>query len=85
MMDLLVRINDGYGLGQDLWVRQNPQIIADDNMLRAQGIEAVLVARELFGMSPVHHTADDIQENVSLPYTIEATQLVLLAIAALVQ
>ncbi|HEV2072264.1 MAG TPA: M28 family peptidase [Thermomicrobiales bacterium] len=85
MMDLLVRINDGYGLGQELWVRQNPEIIADDNMLRAQGIEAVLVARELFGMSPVHHTADDIKENVSIPYTIEATQLVLLAIAALVQ
>jgi hypothetical protein len=45
----------------------------------------VLVARELYGTSPYHHTGDDVSENVSLPNTVSVTQLVLLATAALVQ
>jgi hypothetical protein len=85
MMDLLVRINDGYGLGQEILVRQNPAIVADDNMLRNEGIEAVMVARELFGESSIHHTSNDVIENVSIPLTVRTAQLVLLAIAALVQ
>jgi aminopeptidase YwaD len=85
MMDLLVRVNDGYGLGQEILVRQNPAIVADDNMLRNEGIEAVMVARELFGESSIHHTSDDVIENVSIPLTVRTAQLVLLAIAALVQ
>lgn len=85
MMDLLVRINDAYGLGQDILVRQNPAIVADDTMLRNEGLEAVMITREVFGMSSVHHTEDDVLENVSIPYTVRIAQLVLLALAALVQ
>ena len=85
MMDLLVRVNEGYGLGQDIWVRQNPAIVADDTMLRREGIESVMIARELFGQSAVHHTSNDVIENVSMPLTTQAAQLVLLALGALVQ
>ena len=85
MTDLLIRVNDGYGLGQDIWARQNPAIVADDNMLRNQNIEAVLVARLMAGDYSVHHSPDDTIDNLSMPHTISATQLVLLALAALVQ
>lgn len=85
MEDLIVRINDSYGLGQEMLVRQNPAIVADDNKLRDQGLEAVMVARELYGWSPLHHTPDDLIENVSIPNTVSATTLILLSIATLVQ
>lgn len=85
MEDLIVRINDSYGLGQEMLVRQNSAIVADDNKLRDQGLEAVMVARELYGWSPLHHTPDDLIENVSIPNTVSATTLILLSIATLVQ
>ncbi len=54
-------------------------------MLRNQNIEAVLVARLMAGDYSVHHSPDDTIDNLSMPHTISATQLVLLALAALVQ
>jgi hypothetical protein len=84
MMALMIRINEAYGLGQDIQARINPQIVADDNRLREQGFESILVARELFGTSPYHHTSGDTLENMSVPNTASATQLVLLTIASLV-
>jgi hypothetical protein len=84
MMALMIRINEAYGLGQDIQARVNPQIVADDNRLREQGFESILVARELFGTSPYHHTSGDTLENMSVPNTTSATQLVLLTIASLV-
>jgi hypothetical protein len=85
MTELIIEINGGYGLGQDLATRQNPNIVADDNKVREQGIAAVMVARELYGMSPLHHTPDDLIEAVSFDNTQTTTQLVLLAMATLVQ
>ena len=85
MTELIVDINNGYGLGQELATRQNPNIVADDNKVREQGIEAVMVARELYGMSPLHHTRNDLVEAVSLDNTQTTTQLILLAMATLVQ
>lgn len=85
MTDLMIRMNEGYGLGQDIWARQNPAIVADDNMLRDRGIEAVLVARLMAGDYTVHHTGADILDVLSMDNTITATQLVLLCIAAVVQ
>lgn len=85
MQELMVEVNSAYGLGQELATRQNPRIVADDNKVRDQGIEAVLVARELYGMSPVHHTPDDLIEAVSIENTMSATQLILLSVASLVQ
>lgn len=85
MTDLLIRINDGYGLGQEIWARQNGAIVADDNMLRNQGIEAVLVARVMADDYTVHHTAADTVGNFSMDNAVTATMLVLLSIAALCQ
>ncbi len=83
MADLMQRVNDAYGLGQQLEILQDPDIVADDTRLRANGLESVLVARELFGWSPVHHTADDVVERVSVEKTIGAANLVLLSVASL--
>jgi len=85
MTDLMIRINSGYGLGQDIQVYQSDKIIADDSMLRNQGIEAVLVARLLAGDYTVHHSSADTIDNMSFDNTVTATQLVLLSIGALVQ
>lgn len=85
MSDLLVRVNNEYGLGQDLWVYQSESIVADDNMLRNQGIEAVLVARLLADEYGVHHSTHDTMETASVPLTIDATLLVLLALGSVVQ
>lgn len=85
MSDLMARINDGYGLGQDLWIRQNPAIVADDNMLRDRGIEAVLVARLMAGDYTVHHSPDDTIDNMSMDLAVTATQIVLLSLAAIQQ
>jgi hypothetical protein len=84
MMALMIRINDAYGLGQDIQARQNPGIVADDNRLREYGFESILVARELFGESPYHHTSQDVIDNMSIENTATATQLMLLTIASLV-
>lgn len=85
MQELMAQINEGYGLGQELLVRQNPAIVADDNKLRDQGLPAVLVSRELYGWSTIHHTPDDLIDYVSIPNTASATTLVLLSLATLVR
>jgi Zn-dependent M28 family amino/carboxypeptidase len=82
--DLLSAVNDQYGLGQDLWPKVNPAIVADDNFLRDRGFPTVLVARELFGWSTLHHTIDDTIETVDLDNVKMATALVLGAVANLV-
>lgn len=85
MMDLMKRVNDAYGLGNAVWPNQNPKINADDNYVRAQGIEAIMIARELYGQSPYHHTPNDIIDHVSIDQVSETTAVVLLSIASLVQ
>jgi len=85
MQELMVEINESYGLGQEMLVRQNPAIVADDNKLRDQGLPAVLVSRELYGWSTIHHTPDDLINYVSIPNTASATTLVLLSLATLVR
>lgn len=85
MEDLIVRVNDGYDLGLPLAVFQEPEIVADDTRLRDQGVESVLVARELYGWSPIHHTENDLYANVSLQHVEDATELILLTVASLLQ
>ncbi|MGI8643868.1 MAG: M28 family peptidase, partial [Thermomicrobiales bacterium] len=82
--EILVDVNDRFGLGQALLVRQNPVIVADDNFLRDAGVPTILVARELFGWSSVLHTPDDTMATVDMSNVRGATQLVLLGVAALV-
>ncbi len=83
LQDLLVEMNDTYGLGQSLLVRQNPIIVADDNFLRDRGFHTVLVARELYGWTDWHHTIADTIEMVDLSNVQGATTLVLLGVASL--
>ncbi|HWV34784.1 MAG TPA: hypothetical protein VNZ55_04075, partial [Thermomicrobiales bacterium] len=81
----MLRINDAYGFGEEISALQTDAIVADDNYVRAQGLESIMIARELFGESPYHHTANDLFENVSVPHVVTTTEIVLLAMAALVQ
>jgi hypothetical protein len=83
LQDLLVAIRDAFGLDEELVVRQNPNIVADDNILRDAGIPTVLIARALFGENPVHHTEGDVFSGVDLPSVKSAAELVLLTIGEL--
>jgi hypothetical protein len=85
MQDLLIEMNNAYGLGQEVMSRQNPGIVADDNMVREQGIEAVMIARELYGWSPYHHSSSDVMDFVSIDNVVSMTYVVLLSVASLVQ
>jgi aminopeptidase YwaD len=73
MQDILISTNSAYGLGQHIESRQNPQIVADDNMVRNEGIDAVMIAREVYGWSPLHHTGKDVAENVSIDNVLSMT------------
>lgn len=83
MEELIQRVDDAYGLADTLVMHQSDEIVADDTRLRSEGIESVLVARELYGWSPVHHTADDVLESMSIPHTEQAAVLILLTTASL--
>ncbi|HYH13364.1 MAG TPA: M20/M25/M40 family metallo-hydrolase, partial [Thermomicrobiales bacterium] len=83
MEDLITRVNDAYGLGERIEILQSEEIVADDSRLRDQGLESVLIARELYGWSPVHHSDRDLIGEVSIPHTQSAATLVLLSVASL--
>jgi hypothetical protein len=83
LLDTLVAVNDDGGLGQQLVVRQNPAIVADDTVLREWGIPAILITRAVVGENPVHHTSRDTLANLDLHGVEEATRLTLLALAQL--
>lgn len=85
MSDLFAQLNDAYGLNQAINAQSNEAIVADDNRLRASGIDSMMIARELYGQSPYHHTAKDRMETVSLDGVVSCTQLTLLALASLAQ
>lgn len=83
LQDLLSDVNDAYGLGQVFQHLQNDEIVADDNMVRGEGIDAVMIARELYGWTPFHHTAGDTLANVSIASVENMTYLTMLAIVEL--
>lgn len=84
LRDLLVRVNDVYGLGQDFLLPPNAkEVIADDTVMRDWGFPTVLLARELFGWNAIHHSPQDVIENVDLYNVRMATELVLIGTATL--
>ena len=85
MAELFRGINETYGLGQVINVQTNEEIVADDTRLRENGIDAIMIARELYGQSPTHHTSDDVLETVWIDGVVSCTQLTLLSVASLVQ
>ncbi|HEV2073682.1 MAG TPA: M28 family metallopeptidase [Thermomicrobiales bacterium] len=85
MKNLLIETNDAYGLGQIIQSEESTEIVADDNMVRDQGIDAVMIARELYGWTPIHHSVDDVAGKVSIDNVQSMTYLVLLSLVQLVQ
>lgn len=85
MIDLYKRLNEAYGLNQTINAMTNDAIVADDNRLRDQGIDAIMIGRELYGQSPYHHTSGDTIETVSIPSVAKAGALTLLCLATLAQ
>lgn len=71
-------VNERYGLGQVIQHLQDDVIVADDNMVRDEGIPAVMIARELYGWTPFHHTPEDTMANVSIDSVTTMTYLTLL-------
>ena len=77
-------INNRYGLGEDLQHRQTDAIVADDNFVRAEGIPAVMIAREVYGGPHLHHTSEDVPSTMSPGAVVDTTYIVMLAVWELV-
>ena len=80
MQQLMTQINDEYGLMETFDHHQSDAIVADDNFVRAEGIPAVMVARELYGLNEFHHTLGDVEANVSIGGIVDTTNLILLCV-----
>jgi hypothetical protein len=85
MVELYKRLNEAYGLNQTINAMNNEAIRADDNRLRDEGIDSIMIGRELYGQSPYHHTPGDVIDTVSVPSVARAGALTLLCLASLAQ
>ena len=81
----LSTINSTYGMQETIEHFQREGIVADDNYVRQEGIPSILVARELFGASEVHHTVKDIPTNVSIGGIVDTCNIMLVAMWDLVK
>lgn len=80
MQQHLSTINNTYDLRETLDHKQTDAIVADDNFVRAEGVPAIMVARELFGSNEFHHTVRDTPANVSMGGVVDTVYIILLAI-----
>ena len=80
LLTLLDEVNAEFEIGDELLLRQNELIVADDNTLRTAGIPAVLITRAVLGDSEVHHTADDVIDNMDVPSVGRVATLILLGL-----
>ncbi len=85
MTDLYIRLNEAYGLNQTINAMTNDAIVADDNRLRENGIDSIMIGRELYGQSPFHHTTGDTPDTLSMLGVQRCTQLTLISLAYLAQ
>lgn len=85
MQQHLSRINEEYGLQEIFNHHQSDAIVADDTFVRAEGIPSVMLARELYGQTKIHHSVDDVIENVSIGGIVDMTNLVMVSVWDLVQ
>ena len=76
----LTNINNAYDLRESLEHYQSEDIVADDNFVRAEGVPSIMVARELYGTTEFHHTANDTLANVSIGGVVDTTYIILLAV-----
>lgn len=84
LQDIVVRVNGIYGgLEIDLWPRQNPLIVADDEMLSQAGIPTILVAAAMYG-DPLINQSNDTLAQVDVFRVQRVAQLVVLSLGELV-
>lgn len=79
MQQHLTRINNDYGLNESLQHNQSDKIVADDSFVRAEGVPAIMIARELYGLNDIHHTVNDTVANVSMGGIVDTTYIIMLA------
>lgn len=84
MQQHMSSVNAEFELMETFDHHQSEAIVADDNFVRAEGIPAVMVARELYGLNEFHHTNQDVMENVSIGGVVDTTYLILLSVWQLV-
>lgn len=62
----------------DYWLEwmANPNFLSDDEYLRRNGFEAVMITTHPWGTQPLHHTPDDRIEHLSIPQIADLTDLV---------
>lgn len=80
MQQHLTTINNTYDLRETLDHKQTNAIVADDNFVRAEGIPAIMVARELYQANEFHHTVNDTPANVSIGGVVDTVYIILLAV-----
>lgn len=83
LTNVLVDINDRWGLGVAVWPSTSEKIKADESELNAVGIPAVMVGAVLFG-DPMINKSKDTIDQVDIWYLQAVGQLVTIAMAALV-
>lgn len=82
LSNLLVEINDRWGLGIAVWPSMSEKIKADDTELNNFGIPAVMVASVLYG-DPMINQSKDTLEDVDMWYLQAVGQLLAIAMAML--
>jgi Zn-dependent M28 family amino/carboxypeptidase len=83
LSNLLVDINDRWGLGVAVWPSMSEKIKADDTELNNFGIPAVMVGAVLYGDPLINNSKDTIQD-VDMWYLQAVGQLMTIAMATLV-
>ena len=83
LSNLLVDINDRWGLGVAVWPSMSDKIKADDTELNNFGIPAVMVGAVLYG-DPLINQSKDTIEDVDMWYLQAVGQLMTIAMATLV-
>lgn len=83
LANLLVDINDRWGLGIAVWPSASDKIKADDTELNSFGIPAVMVGSVLYG-DPLINRSTDVSADVDMWYLQAVGQLMAIAMATLV-
>jgi hypothetical protein len=83
LSNLLVDINDRWGLGVAVWPSMSEKIKADDTELNNFDIPAVMVGAVLYGDPLINNSKDTIQD-VDMWYLQAVGQLMTIAMATLV-
>ncbi|MCA9858991.1 MAG: M28 family peptidase [Thermomicrobiales bacterium] len=83
LSNLLVDVNDRWGLGIAVWPSMSDKITADDTELNNFGIPAIMVASVLYG-DPLINQSKDTVDAIDMWYLQAVGQLVTIAMANLV-